>query len=77
MDMNIGTIQAVISALLIVSILLQNRGTGLGETFGGGDIGGGNSYQTKRGFDKFLFRATIVLAIAFIGIAVFNLTKIA
>ena len=75
MDRTIGTVQAIISVLLIVSILLQNRGTGLSETFGGG-AGGGDSYQTKRGFDKFLFRATIVFAIAFIGIAIFNLTKI-
>ncbi len=63
MDKTLGTIQVIISVLLITSILLQNRGTGLSETFGGS----GNVYQTKRGFDKFLFRATIILAILFLG----------
>lgn len=68
MDKILGTIQIVISVLLIISILLQNRGAGLGETFGGGG-GGGNVYQTKRGFDKFLFAATVVLAVLFLGTA--------
>lgn len=73
MDRTIGIIQAVISALLIVSILLQNRGTGLGETFGGGSDNA--SYQTKRGFDKFLFRATIALVVAFFAVAVYSVMK--
>ncbi|MDD3005987.1 MAG: preprotein translocase subunit SecG [Candidatus Pacebacteria bacterium] len=65
--------QAVIAVLLIVSILLQNRGTGLSETFGGDS--GNSSYQTKRGFDKFLFRASIVIAVAFLGIAIYRLMQ--
>lgn len=73
MDRTIGIIQAVISVLLITSILLQNRGTGLSETFGGG--GGNSSYQTKRGFDKFLFRFTIVLCAAFLGTAIYSLMQ--
>lgn len=68
----IDIFQAIISVLLIVSILLQNRGTGLSETFGGG---GNASYQTKRGFDKFLFRGSIVLAILFLGTAVYSLMQ--
>lgn len=68
----IDIFQAIISILLIVSILLQNRGTGLSETFGGG---GNASYQTKRGFDKFLFRGSIVLAILFLGTAVYSLMQ--
>lgn len=71
MDKTIGTIQIIISVLLVVSILLQNRGAGLSETFGGGS-GGGNVYQTKRGFDKFLFAATVVLAVLFLGVAFFS-----
>lgn len=65
MDKTLGTIQIIISLLLIVSILLQNRGAGLSDTFGGG----GNVYQTKRGFDKFLFRATILLSLLFLASA--------
>lgn len=57
--------QIVVSVFLTVSILLQNRGAGLGSTFGG-DFGG---YYTKRGFEKFLFWASIVLGALFIGIS--------
>ncbi|OGI26959.1 MAG: preprotein translocase subunit SecG [Candidatus Moranbacteria bacterium RIFOXYB1_FULL_43_19] len=57
--------QIVVSVFLTVSILLQNRGAGLGSTFGG-DFGG---YYTKRGFEKFLYWASIVLGAAFIGIS--------
>lgn len=65
MDRTLGIIQIIISVLLVAAILLQNRGAGLSSTFGGS----GNVYQTKRGFDKFLFVATIGLAIAFVGVA--------
>ncbi|MDI6778433.1 MAG: preprotein translocase subunit SecG [Patescibacteria group bacterium] len=58
--------QIIISTLLTVSILLQNRGAGLGSTFGG-DFGG---YYTKRGFEKFLYWATVALGTLFIGFAV-------
>ncbi|MDF1497970.1 MAG: preprotein translocase subunit SecG [Patescibacteria group bacterium] len=71
MDKILGTIQIVISVLLILSILLQNRGAGLSETFGGG----GNVYQTKRGFDKFLFISTVILAILFLGTAFYSLIQ--
>lgn len=65
MDKTLGIIQIIISVLLVTAILLQNRGAGLSSSFGGS----GNVYQTKRGFDKFLFVATIGLAIAFVGVA--------
>ena len=51
--------QVIVSILLIVAILLQNRGTGLGSAFGGS----GGVYLTKRGLEKKLFIATIVLAV--------------
>lgn len=57
--------QVVVSSLLIVAILLQARGTGLGSTFGGE----GNVYRTKRGVEKILFRSTIVFAVVFLGLA--------
>ncbi len=60
--------QAIVSILLTVAILLQNKGEGLGVI--GGSFGG--SYHTKRGFEKFLTRFTIVLAVAFLGIALFT-----
>src|SRR5512135_3677483 len=61
--------QLVVSSLLIVAILLQARGTGLGSTFGGE----GNVYRTKRGVEKTLFRGTIVLSVAFFGLALASL----
>lgn len=73
MDRTLSIVQAVISVLLMVSILLQNRGTGLSETFGGGSDNA--SYQTKRGFDKFLFKATIALSIVFLGLAIYGFTQ--
>lgn len=61
--------QIVISVLLITVILLQNRGTGVSGLFGGG----GGVYRTKRGLDKTLFKATIVLVILFFGISIATL----
>lgn len=49
----------VLSILLVISVLLQQIGNGLSPTFGGS----GGSYQTRRGFEKVLFRSTIVLGI--------------
>lgn len=57
--------QAVVSILLVIAILMQNKGEGLGVV--AGDFSG--SYHTKRGFEKFLTRTTVVLAVLFIGIA--------
>lgn len=62
----IAAVQVVISILLIVSILLQNRGSGLGGAFGG-DFGG---YYTKRGMEKFLFYASVSLGVLFMALAV-------
>ena len=52
--------QLIIAVLLIVVILMQNRGGGLSNVFGGG---GGNVFMTKRGFEKKLFRTTIVFEV--------------
>lgn len=60
--------QAVIAILLVVSILLQNRGSGLGSAFGS-DFGG---YYTKRGIEKFLLYATVVLGALFLIVAALN-----
>jgi len=59
----ISIVQIVISFLLVASILFQQRGAGLSESFGG--AGGG--YHTKRGIERMLFISTIVLSILFIS----------
>lgn len=58
--------QIIIAILLIITILLQNRGSGLGTAFGGE----GNIYLAKRGAEKFIFHATIVLAVLFLGLGI-------
>lgn len=55
-------VQITSSIVLIVIILLQQRGTGLSATFGGE----GNVYRTKRGIEKILFTSTIILSIIFL-----------
>ncbi|HNW55960.1 MAG TPA: preprotein translocase subunit SecG [bacterium] len=61
--------QIVVSLLVILIILMQNRGAGMSGLFGGsGDI-----YRTKRGIEKVLFQATIVLLLIFLGTSVASL----
>lgn len=60
--------QAVVAVLLTISILLQNRGSGLGSAFGG-DFGG---YYTKRGLEKFFLYATVVFAVVFFVLGMIN-----
>lgn len=66
--MLLNIIQLVSAVLLVIVILLQNRGTGLGAAFGGE----GNVYRTKRGLESVLFKATIVLAVVFLGVSLLN-----
>lgn len=71
--MNIHTIipivQIVVVILMITTILLQQKGVGLGSSFGGGD----SVFTTRRGPEKFIFYSTIVLASIFLslGLAAF------
>jgi protein translocase SecG subunit len=62
MDKILNVAQIVIAALLCLGILLQQRGAGLSSAFGGG----GEVYFKKRGAEKIIFIATIVLAVLFI-----------
>ena len=59
--------QLIISVLLGIVILLQQRGSGLGDAFGGS---GGGVYRSKRGIERTLHQATIVLAILFVASAI-------
>lgn len=54
--------QIIISICLIAAVLLQAQGSGLGTTWSGG----GESYHTRRGVEKVLFRLTIVLIVLFL-----------
>ena len=57
-------LQAITSLLLATAILLQARGTGLSSTAWGG--AGSAGWRTKRGAQKFLFSATLVLSLLFL-----------
>lgn len=57
-------VQIVVSVLLIVCVLLQQQGAGLSATFGGD----GNVFRTKRGLEKGLLYATMVLTVLFLGL---------
>lgn len=59
-----NVVMIVVSVLLVIAVLLQQRGAGLSGTFGGS---GSGAYHTKRGLEKMIFFATIVLAVLFIG----------
>ena len=60
----------VISIALIVMVLLQSRGAGLGG-LGGGDFGG-SGYHVRRGVEKLVFNITIGLSILFFVLALLN-----
>jgi len=64
MNINPLAILTIVSGILmILAILLQARGASLGAGFGSS----GELYTTRRGTDKSLFEATIVLAVIFVG----------
>lgn len=65
----LNIIQLIIAILLIVTILLQQRGSGLGAAFGGESA----VYRTKRGAEKTIFYLTIILAVLFLGLALVNI----
>ncbi len=58
-------LQIIVAILLMLSILLQNKGSAVSGIFGGG----GNIYMAKRGFDKILLISTIVLSAIFLGLS--------
>lgn len=62
--------QIIVSVFLVSAILFQSRGTALGSSFG---QGGGEFYGTRRGFQKVIFQATVVLGVLFIVLSFLNL----
>ena len=62
-------VQLVSALLLTIVILLQQKGSGLSQVFGGSS----NVYSTRRGVDKILHYATIVLALIFFSFSLVRL----
>lgn len=68
--MFISLAQIVVSVILIILILLQERSAGLSGIFGGQE---GEFYSTRRGLERLIFAATIVLIILFAGLSLLNI----
>jgi len=69
MQTYINVAQIVLSIALVLAILFQVRGGGLGGIFGQHDT----VYRTKRGVEKTLFQITIALIVLFIVISIVSL----
>ncbi|MDP3725540.1 MAG: preprotein translocase subunit SecG [Nanoarchaeota archaeon] len=65
----VTALQVIVSIILIVLVLIQERSGGLSGAFGGG----GAPFETRRGLEKRMYQATIVTAVAFFVLAVVNL----
>lgn len=59
-------VNMVVMVILIIMVSLQNKSSGLSNVFGGA----GQVVQTRRGFEKWLFYATIVSGVLFIGLSI-------
>jgi preprotein translocase subunit SecG len=60
MDAVLDIVMILLSVTLIGVVLLQSKGSSFSGAFGGDT---GSIYRTRRGFEKTLFQATIVLAV--------------
>ncbi len=68
MQVYLNIAQIVLSVSLVLTILLQVRGGGLGGIFGQADT----VFRTKRGVERTLFQLTIVLVVLFIVVAIIS-----
>ncbi len=68
MQTYLNIVQIIISAVLIVVVLLQSKGSGFGGFFGSD----ASVYRSRRGVERTLFNFTIVLAVLFVLISVFT-----
>jgi len=66
METYLNVAQIILSTALIIAVMLQVKGGGLGGIFGQAD----SVYRTKRGAEKTLFQLTIVLVVLFIVISI-------
>ena len=69
MEVYLNIAQIVLAVTLILIILLQVRGGGLGGIFGQADT----VFRTRRGLERTLFQLTIVLVVIFVILAIVSL----
>jgi preprotein translocase subunit SecG len=65
METVLNIVQIVLSVILILAVLLQVKGGGIGGIFGQADT----VFRTKRGIEKWLFYTTIIVAALFVIVA--------
>ena len=58
-------VQIVLAAILVLVVVMQSRGAGFGGAFGTQSA----VFRTRRGVERYLFRATVVLAAVFIAVS--------
>lgn len=63
--------QILVSLALIFVILLQAKGSGFGAGLGGTT----SSFRTRRGLEKTLFQATIVLVVLFLAMSAWSVKE--
>ncbi len=68
----ISIIYIIVTVALVALILLQQRSAGMSSLFGGES---GGFYQARRGLERFFFGSTIVLAILFVALSVWQLLR--
>lgn len=66
MPVYVSVAQIIIAVALIVAVLAQVRGGGLGGIFGQPDT----VYRTRRGMEKALLQMTVALIVLFVGISI-------
>ena len=64
----VNVFQILVALTLIAAVLMQAKGAGLGNIFGGG--GGAETFRTRRGIERVLFRGTIGLILLFVGLSI-------
>jgi preprotein translocase subunit SecG len=62
-------IQVVLAILIMASVLLQQRGAGLGDAFGGDSA----VFSSRRGAEKVLYQLTVIFSVAFIIVVLSDL----
>jgi preprotein translocase subunit SecG len=71
MKTTLNIIQIAVSVALVVAILFQVKGGGLGGIFGQAD----SVFRTKRGIERYLFIGTIVLVVIFIALSIVSMLQ--
>jgi len=69
MQTALNIVQIVVSVILILAILLQVKGGGIGGIFGQAE----SVFRTRRGVERWLFLGTIILVVIFVVLSIVNM----